>query len=269
MEQKEIIAYVIIGNIILLVFITGMLIFVFQYRKRKIQHRREKNRMQERHRLELLNSQVETQRQTMKFIGAEIHDSVSQKLTLASLYTQRMEFGNKSPEIKEQLEGISRIINDTLAELKNLSRSLTDNRLQQSGLDEILAMECEQVNTTGICTARFRGGPIPPVPVTIKSPLLRIAQEFIQNSLKHSGCKRISFTLNFNEEEGLQLLMEDDGRGFEPEAVQLQGMGLRNIETRIEKIGGRYRLDTAPQMGVRMLVTIPAAAIQNYAKQEP
>jgi signal transduction histidine kinase len=262
MEQKEIIAYIIIGNIMLLVFISGIIIFVFQYRKRKILHNQEKKSMEETHRLELLHSQVETQRQTMQFIGSEIHDSVSQKLTLASLYTQRMEFKNQFPQIKEELEGVSLIINDTLLELKNLSRSLTDTKLQEAGLDDILRQECEQVNITGICTARLHASPVPFIPIPIKSSLLRIAQEFIQNSLKHAGCRVITLTLEYGSNETLSLTMHDDGKGFNAAAAQGKGMGLSNIESRIAKIGGRYQLQTGEGSGTRMQLQIPAAAIQ-------
>jgi signal transduction histidine kinase len=262
MEQKaEITFYIIVGNIMLLVFITGIVVFIFQYRKKKIDHVREKRFMEEAHRMELLHAQVNTQQQTMQFIGSEIHDSVSQKLTLASLYTQRMAFTNRFPELQEQLDGVSHIINDTLLELRNLSKSLTDSKLQHAALDEILLIECEQVNTTGICTARLTTGGIPPIPVTIKSSLLRIAQEFIQNSLKHSGCKQIGIALYFTD-KGLELTMEDDGRGFDAVAMQSQGMGLNNVQYRIEKIGGTYQLHTRAGAGTRMQLVVPASMIK-------
>ncbi|MBK8610826.1 MAG: histidine kinase dimerization/phosphoacceptor domain-containing protein [Chitinophagaceae bacterium] len=87
--------------------------------------------MKEKHHIELLNTQLESQQQTMHFIGQEIHDSVAQKLTLASIYTQRMEFDNEMPGIKDKLTGVSKIINDSLLELRELSKNLTDTKLQK------------------------------------------------------------------------------------------------------------------------------------------
>jgi signal transduction histidine kinase len=264
MEQREVIVFIIIGNVILLVFIAGIIAFFFQYRKRKILHEQEKRRMEETHRLALLQSQLDTQRQTMQFIGSEIHDSVNQKLTLAALYTQRLEFQTQYPEVKTELQGVSGIINDTLLELKNLSRSLTDHQLQTDGLHDILHHECEQVSRTGLCKARFEGLAVPVVSATIKSSLLRIVQEFIQNSLKHAACKQIFIRLHWQPGEGLSLLLEDDGRGFDRDAMRQQGMGLNNIERRVGKIGGRYQLETAEGKGTRMEVFISEIIIQQH-----
>ncbi len=107
MGKAEITIFIILINAILLIFIIGIIIFIFQYRKRKILHQKEKGIMEEKHRIELLNTQLEIQQQTMQFIGREIHDSVTQKLTLASIYTQHLEFENQYPGLLEKLKGIS------------------------------------------------------------------------------------------------------------------------------------------------------------------
>lgn len=257
MEQKELTSFIILGNVLLLVFITGILYFIFQYRKRKMLYQQERKLLEDGHRQKLLQSQIDIQQETMQFIGSEIHDSVSQKLTLASLYTSRMEFLNQFPELNTQLQGVSRIINDTLEELRNLSRNLTDRNLQLAPLAEILRMECEQVNETGICTAVLEApGVFPELPITIKSLVLRIAQEFIQNSLKHAGAKNITIRLS-ETQNAVTLHMADDGRGFDLQATQSQGIGLTNMRRRMEKIGAAYHFHSSPGNGTQLQMDIP------------
>lgn len=90
--------------------------------------KKKKKRLRNSLRLDLLNTQLQIQQQTMQFIGQEIHDSVAQKLTLASIYTQRMEFDNGVPAIKDKLGAVSKIVNDSLLGGRQISKDLTDTK---------------------------------------------------------------------------------------------------------------------------------------------
>ena len=256
MGQTQIKIFIILIGIIVLVFISGIIMFLFQYRKRRIAHENEKVHINKQHQIELLNTQLESQTQTMQHIGQEIHDSVAQKLTLASIYAQRMEFETQSPGDKNKLSGVSKIINDSLLELRQLSKSLTDNKLQSADLSELIRMECEQVNATGICSASFEISELPVISIATKSSLLRIAQEFIQNSVKHSGCNEIKIKLNFSDNY-LTLLLEDDGKGFDIDKPQHKGIGLDSIRRRIQMLGGKYIFESGTGKGTRLNFTIP------------
>lgn len=256
MEQTEIKQFFIVVSISIAVLIAGILVFIFQYRRRKIDYEKEKGQIEEQHQIELLNIQLESQHQTMQFIGQEIHDSVAQKLTLASIYTQRMEFETQVPGEKNKLSGVSKIINDSLLELRQLSKSLTDNKLQSAGLQELICMECDQVNATGICSTSFEINALPVISIATKSSLLRIVQEFIQNSIKHSGCKEIKIKLNYCDNY-LTLLLEDDGKGFDIDKPQHKGIGLDSIRRRIQILGGKYIFESVTGEGTRLNLTIP------------
>ena len=69
----------------IIIFIAGLLLFLNQLKNRRILHEKEKSNIEKQHKLDLLNNQLKVQQQTMQFIGSEIHDSVAQKLTLATL----------------------------------------------------------------------------------------------------------------------------------------------------------------------------------------
>ena len=257
MGKAEITIFLILSSVILLTFIAGIIIFVFQYRKRQINYEREKDEIEKQHKLDLLHTQLQIQHQTMQFIGQEIHDSVAQQLTLASIYTKRMEFdSNRQPGAKDKLTAISKIISDSLLELRQLSKSLTDSKLQNAGLPELIKMECEQVNATGFCSAVFETNDLPSIDITVKSSLFRIIQEFIQNSIKHSGCRQITIRLHASD-GSLHVNIKDDGKGFDMNMAPPDGIGLSNIRRRVKMLKGDYILETSIDKGVQMQITIP------------
>jgi signal transduction histidine kinase len=243
-------------SMILVIFIIGIILFVLQYRRRKLQYQREKADIEKQHRLDLLNTQLESQDQTMQFIGREIHDSVAQKLTLAAIYTQKLEYENDFPEMTPKLESISAVINDSLNELRNLSKTLTDNKMHEMQLEELLMLECDRVNETGICRAEFKSFFNETISVTAKSSLLRIVQEFIQNSLKHSEARLIQLIIEKRGED-LVLQAADDGKGFDSKSFSSKGIGLINMERRVHLMGGIFDLNSERGKGTRLQVVIP------------
>jgi signal transduction histidine kinase len=256
MHKTELILILVIVTLIAFIFIIGVILFVFQYRKRKVLYNKEKEEIEKQHRLDILNTQVQIQQQTMQFIGQEIHDSVAQKLTLASIYTQRMEFESSSPGEREKLSGVNKIINDSLLELRQLSRNLTDNKLQNAALPELIKQECEQVNATGICNASYELDILPDISIALKSSLLRFVQEFIQNSIKHSGCKGIKIKLSVDNNK-LAMQLEDDSKGFDIDGLKHKGIGLDSIRRRIQMLGGEYSFKGNAGKGVILNLKIP------------
>jgi signal transduction histidine kinase len=257
MQQAETIVFIIIANVLLLVFIVGIILFILQYKKRKVEHENEKTMIAEHHTEELLSTQLEMQTQTMQHIGREIHDNVGQKLTLASLYTQQLAYENKAPHINDKIENIGSIIDESLAELRQLSKSLTDDRINDNNIIQLLQQECDTVNELKKCDISFTCNQnIIALPYQTKSILVRITQEFLQNSMKHSFCKTIQVTLQKNV-TNLVLMLQDDGNGFDKNKINNNGIGLSNMKKRAEIIGGKFNLESKPNKGTNLTIEIP------------
>ncbi len=256
-ERTIIIISVIIFNIMFLVFIGAIIIFVRQYRIKKKAHLSEIHDIDEVHKKDLLETEMEIQTQTMKHIGREIHDNIGQKLTLASLYTQQLAFENKAPQINENIENIGEIINQSLTELRQLSKSLTDNTIESSSISTLIENECKSVNDLKKSKVKFvNDRNIDIGSYAIKSILFRITQEFLQNSIKHSKCENIEVALSKNPSH-LQLILKDDGKGFNFKALKSKGIGLKNIEKRTEMIGGNFKLESKEKLGTKLTIKIP------------
>ncbi len=261
MGKTEINNFIILATIILLVFITGIIIFIIQYHKRKLVYEKEKLVVNEQHVQELLNTKLEIQSQTMHDVGREIHDNVGQKLTLASIYANKLAFENKLPEIREKVSEIGTIISESLSELRSLSKNLTNVNTDIVDFRGTVENECSRINKLNLCntvcyfnTTDFSISP------TIKNFLLRIIQEFIQNSLKHSNCKNIRIDFNYTD-AGLSGVVTDDGTGFNIDEARRKpkaGIGLSNMKKRAELIGAEYSIDSVINQGTKLSIFIPA-----------
>ncbi len=260
-QTKEYIIFIFLATLIILAFIGGILVFIFQYHRRKLLHEREKAILNEQHIQDLLHAQVEIQEQTMQDIGREIHDNVGQKLTLASIYTNQLSHDRSYPMINERVTEIGRIINESLAELRALSRNLTVLNTDGQELIALIENECRRVNNLDICKVKYEINNTGfTISNTIKNFILRIIQEFIQNSLKHAACKNIKLQFRYIN-SGLSITASDDGSGFDIEQYRIEekkGIGLMNMKKRAEMIGAGFTMQSRADTGTTLQLFIPA-----------
>jgi signal transduction histidine kinase len=254
MERTELIIFIVLSSITLAIFIIAVILFFYQWRRRKLSFDREKSEAERLYQEQLLQTRLDSRQQTMQFIGQEIHDSVGQRLTLASIYAKQMEPmvpGNQVNKLKE----VAGIIDESLSELRMLSRSLASPELAEASLQAMLELEAKRVNATGLCQLvlqldqqRLGLDPLK------KHQLLRILQEFVQNSLRHSGCRVIRVDL-YKKDHLMELVARDDGKGFEVSS-QAQGVGLYNMERRAAEIGAKYQISSIPGTGTTLKLEI-------------
>lgn len=257
MGESEIIIF---ASVAFVIVVIGMVYFVHAARNRKLIHVKEKQLMHDKHTKDLLARQLEIQQLTMQEIGREIHDSVGQKLTLASLYAQQLSHQNAAPAINHKIEDIGQIINESLQELRSLSKSLISSGAEHSGdLKALLETECSRINNTGVCHVLVESNSETiPIPQPKCNILLRIGQEFMQNSLKHAACRHIHISL---QQQGREIRMHamDDGKGFnlmESAAEKGRGMGLHNMKRRAELIGATLDISSSSDSGTKMTICL-------------
>ncbi len=262
MGEAELYRFIILGSIILFIFILWTIIFTIQNQHRRLIYEKEKAEQNERHLRELLFTKIEIQQQTMNNIGREIHDNVGQQLTLGAMYSYQLEYLNRNDENNQLVLEISKIFNQSLADLRSLSKSLTNVEAENRQLQELIETECERVNALNICKVSYEHNLVGEMQISanVKSFIHRITQEFLQNSIKHSGCKHIKIRFN-NTAEALKILMEDDGKGFDMKAYlqnNKKGIGLVNIKTRAEILGAKLIINSLPASGTHLDLIIPS-----------
>ncbi len=242
MGEKDLVIFIVGMSIAILLLLTTVVLFVFQYRKRQIIYRNEVERINEKHRLEVLEAQVESQKLTMEELGKELHDNIGQKITLASIYLQNEAYDNSK---------INSMLNEVLAELRLLSKTLVHDEYQSQDLHELIKNEIANVLFATNIKISHEITPInKDISIQLKSTYVRVLQEFIQNSIKHSECTEIKVTLN-EKDNKLILECEDNGKGFNINK-EVPGIGITNMKRRASHLGAEINIESILGRGVKM-----------------
>ena len=218
---------------------------------------KEKREVEHHHKVQLFTTKIEMQQQTMSYIGKEIHDNIGQKLTLASLYTQQLEHENETDADKYKIDNISLLINQSLSDMRELSKSLTDNSIENNMICKLVEDECERVRKLNLFSIKFicHHKNIA-IDYQSKAVLIRITQEFFQNSIKHSACKNVTLQLDLSD-KNITMLLLDDGIGFDITTDYTNGIGLKNMKERTEMLDGAFNIESKINVGTKITVTIP------------
>ncbi len=187
-------------------------------------------------------------------IGHELHDGLGQRLTAAALATSSLSTALQSaaPESAARADEIARQIREAIAETRALSHGLSPVGLESGGLAHALHALAESTRGGGRVRVVFEC----PAPVAIPDAarathLFRIAQEAVNNALKHAHPGEIRLGLE-EREEMLVLEIEDDGEGLPEQMPPRPGIGLRVMRHRASLLGGT--LEIAASQGGGTLV---------------
>jgi signal transduction histidine kinase/PAS domain-containing protein len=193
-------------------------------------------------------------------LARELHDSVTQALYSVTLYADaaRMAFSaEKWDALERNLREVRNMSREAMYDMRLLVFELRPFMLETEGLASALrarlaAVEGRSGLKTEVLVEEERR-----LPIKIEEELYRIAQEALNNVVKHAGATQVQIQLKYDENT-VSLEMSDDGKGFEPEAVsQSGGFGLQGIQERVQQLGGTLNIESAPLRGTRLSVRIP------------
>ena len=190
-------------------------------------------------------------------IARELHDDVSQQATILAMDLRRLA---DSSEDKHNIELANEAVERTLAmarSLHDIAHRLHPARLRILGLVPALQSLCGESPRS--VTITFSHNNVPDgLPEDLTLCLFRIAQEALQNAMKHGAAHRVSVDLTGNN-SGLALLIVDDGIGFEVDVASTKGLGLTSMRERLEPLGGTLAIHSRPGAGTRLQVAVPVA----------
>ena len=197
-------------------------------------------------------------------LAREIHDSIAQGLT--GIIWRLNVVARAIPEGGEQalnsLERVSGLARDALQEVRRSVWDLRAGPLQGLSLGEVLRLEAGKFSQDGGMQTSFSvNGAETVLAAGTEAALLRICQESLANATKHSRAARVDIALNYTE-SGVSLTIEDNGRGFDPDAPRQQdreagGFGLINMRERARILGGELTVHSAPGCGTCVEATLP------------
>lgn len=205
-----------------------------------------------------LSAIVETQEQERKRIAKDLHDGVGQMLSGVRLgMGQLVDKIQTEEKHKGKLIELSEVLDAACTEVRSISHQMMPRILQEDGLVPALAdMLDKTFRITDIEYDFEHFGIENRFKENIEIGLYRIAQELINNIVKHSGATKVNVQL-FRAADVLVLLVEDNGKGFNMGTNTGKGIGLMNISSRVETIHGEFNLEPSPESGTLATIRIP------------
>ena len=193
-------------------------------------------------------------------LARELHDSVTQSLYSLSLMAEaarRLVAAGKTDRGMVYLVRIGESAQQVLKEMRLLVYELRPLMLERDGLASALKQRLETVEgRAGVETKLVVDG-AGLLPERIETELYRIAQEALNNSLKHSNASSVAVYLE-TKGDPVGLTVRDNGRGFSTEEIADKGgLGLASMQERAQRLGGHVDVASAPGKGVTITVTIP------------
>jgi signal transduction histidine kinase len=191
-------------------------------------------------------------------LARELHDSVTQLLYSQVLFSgagrKELHQGNRS-QAESHLARIESAAQQALKEMRLLVYELRPPNDLEEGLAVAIERRLEAVERRTGMVARLIVSGEEKLPPAASLALYRIAEEALNNTLKHASAATVLVALRFNHHEA-SLEVADDGRGFDHTSRPEGGMGLINMRDRAASLGSRLSIDSAPGQGTRISVTI-------------
>ena len=259
--ESEIVIIIIASTLILLLLAGFIVLFLLLHQKRYNQYQREKDNMQASFKQELLKAEIEMKEQTLLTISQEIHDNIGQVLSLAKLNLNTILLEETNPAVPK-IASTKELVGKAIQDLRNLSKSLNTEHISHLKLSESLGFELDQIRKTGLYETALRvQGAEKPLDPQKQIIIFRIAQEALNNIIKHARAKSITISLNYEPRE-TRLRIADDGAGFDLPAVHEpgrpdQGTGIGNLFHRARLIDASLTVESRPGQGTLIQLSLP------------
>ncbi|ANH83388.1 two-component sensor histidine kinase [Niabella ginsenosidivorans] len=260
MYEKEINVFFLSVILTVLLLVMAVYFVIISIRRRNILYKREREANAILHKQELLETRQEVQQKLMQNIGSELHDTIGQKLTLTYLQMENTLQSDNIDDIKTRISAQNALIQESLNELRSISKMLTTQDFSNFNFVHYLLKEMARINESGLCKTVFTypDEHFDFLNEKVNLSLVRICQEFIQNSLKHSGCAQLEIHITLTD-ENLRIVCIDNGRGIDWEKASEyrigSGSGLKSIERRINSIGAGFRWEN--KNGTQLHIDLP------------
>jgi signal transduction histidine kinase len=219
-------------------------------------------REREEARSSLLRKVITAQEDERKRIARELHDETTQSLAVLAMGIDAVQDAlraGKTPRLDE----VKALAVRTLEDVHRLILDLRPSVLDDLGLLSAIRWYAErQLESRGIAV-RCEFGEMRRLPPELETALFRICQETMSNIARHSQATAVLVQVGVEKEE-IVVEIEDDGRGFDPEAVARRegrrSWGLMGIRERAEILGGVAKVESSPGQGTHVEVRVPAPA---------
>jgi len=200
---------------------------------------------------------MEAQEEERKRISRELHDDIGQRVALLAIELDivRQQLADKGA-LKERVALLQASTSELGTDLHLLSHALHSSKLKHLGLEAALRELCGRMsNNQGLVVELNCGKASSLVTEDEALVLYRVAQEALNNVLRHSKATKANIALEYSETRA-KLVISDNGRGFDLKANS-DGIGLVGMRERLRAVGGEFRIFSAAENGTEIHASVP------------
>ncbi|MBL0183493.1 MAG: sensor histidine kinase [Chitinophagaceae bacterium] len=229
------------------------------YRRRQIQNRMALQNAVMKQQDIATRAIINAEENERKRIAADLHDGVGQMMSAAkmnlSAFENEISFKDETQKISfEKLIGL---VDESCKEIRSVSHQMMPNALLKSGLASAVKEFIDKIDNRIIKINLHAEGLNDRLDSNTETVLYRVIQECVNNVIKHSGATNLDISL-IKDADGIAATVEDNGRGFDTTDKQkFDGIGLKNIRSRVEFLKGTVDFDSSPGKGTLVAIHIP------------
>lgn len=238
-----------VGLSILGILLTGFILWSNRRLTAKNEELKTKNR-------EIESALLKGQTIERKRVASELHDNLNTKIAALRWRLEALDT-SKYPEADQKIHaGVVQSLEDVYADIRLISHNLLPPELETHGISVAFQKLIEKLNSntrtkfhlvTDNLTERLNP--------KIEYQLYSITLELVNNVLKHARAQQVWMSISKNE-ESISLTVSDDGVGFQQKQSS-EGVGLRNISSRVEALQGKWQVESKPNSGTKVTVEVP------------
>ncbi|MEG9328451.1 PAS domain S-box protein [Salinimicrobium catena] len=192
--------------------------------------------------LEVSNATLKAREKERSKIAAEIHDGITQSLSVVAMNLKNLRFDYKELESSQNYEKAIGYLQGVIEQSRSLAHQIMPTSIQDFGLVEAVQELVAQCSIGSKKKIGFEYTGYGRVRKAKELHIYRVIQEGLGNALKHSGAGDIRIRMHFGKDH-IRVTLKDDGKGFDAAKNYVHnGIGLLSMRDRIKKLNGRFRI---------------------------
>lgn len=258
-QGLDVAVFLAIGMLTLFLLAGGVVVFFTIYQKRILKQQLQLTEMEKLYQEELLHSNIEQVESERHRIAADLHDEVGSIFSTLKLKINQLQTGQHAAKL---LDESSEIIDSGIRTVRRISHELVPPSLEMFGLVDALAALTTKMSSPALRIDLVCSDDFPRLSIKTELGLYRIAQELLNNALRHSEANFIEIEL---QESGNEFLFTytDNGKGIHPDILNARkGLGIRNIEARAGQLKSNVQWLSSPGNGLKVIIQIHEKQLQ-------
>lgn len=253
----DIVTIFVASSAVILLLAFGVVLFVLYYQRQLLKQKMKVQTLESERQSALLQAVVEGQERERKRLAKDLHDDVGALLTATKMQVNQLERQLDNPSAATTFLGLTKeLLQESVSSVRQVSHGLMPASLSRFGLGTAIENFVEPFNQAQALQIEVHYTlEATRYPEDFELGVFRIVQELVNNTAKHAEAQRVSIDLQ-TEDQQLVLRYQDDGKGFDPALIK-EGLGLKNLETRVELLGGTHEVHTQPGKGLKGEFRLP------------